>query len=393
MTVPTTHAGVGLEVFASTVNSDGVADISSEQSQPTASRSSFTVRPSSSAPVIALSSSWVAMDGTFDVSGHGFGHNEGVSLALNGITVGTATATSTGILATKAFKVPATDNFGPQTVVASGKINGKPATSGVVCDQLMERVPSGATHTGSEVNDQALNHHLRLSRPIISTRRGASTGGGRGRFGRRRGRCRLPRRRPRRGRRHQRPHRFAEVVDGRSGTSKIDTTPAVVGNLVIIGSVNRRLYALNSATGKVIWTTVLGDAIESSPSASGGEIYVGADNGHVYALQSSNGHVIWTARAAGKVKGSPAVDAAKGLVVVGDGTGVVRAFATATGKSLWEYAAGGAISVSPSIAVSTVYVGSSNGNEYALARPTGRFAGRTPPAARSRRQPRSRVWT
>ena len=116
-------------MFASAVDSDGVADISSEQSQPAASRSSFTVRPSSSAPVITLSSPWVAMDGTFDVSGHGFGHGEGVSFTLNGITVGSATSTATGILAAKAFKVPATDNFGPQTLVASGKINGKPATS------------------------------------------------------------------------------------------------------------------------------------------------------------------------------------------------------------------------------------------------------------------------
>ena len=69
MTVPTTHAGVGLGVFASAVNTDGVADISSEQSQPAPSRSSITVRPSSSAPMITLSSPWVAMDGTFDVSG------------------------------------------------------------------------------------------------------------------------------------------------------------------------------------------------------------------------------------------------------------------------------------------------------------------------------------
>ena len=62
-----------------------------------------------------------------------------------------------------------------------------------------------------------------------------------------------------------------------SGMSKIDTTPAVVGNLVIVGSVNQRLYALNTTTGKVVWTTVLGDAIESSPSAAGSEIFLGAD--------------------------------------------------------------------------------------------------------------------
>ena len=124
-----------------------------------------------------------------------------------------------------------------------------------------------------------------------------------------------------------------------SGTAKIDTTPTVVGNLVVVGSVNQRLYALNSTTGKVVWTTLLGDAIESSPSAAGAEIFLGADNGDVYCLQSSTGKVLWTEKAAGKVKGSPAVDAVKGLVIVGDGTGVIRAFAMTTGKLQWEYAA------------------------------------------------------
>ena len=373
VTVPTTHAGVGLEVFASAVDTDSVADIASEQSPPTAARSSFTVRPSSSAPVIALSSPWVAMGGTFKVSGHGFGHGEGVSFALNGISVGTATSSSSGILATKSFKVPANDNFGPQTVVASGTVNGKPATSvALYVTNSWSQYRGGAAHTGSEANDQALNHHLGLFPPNYldpawSFNAGAAVEGS------------------------------VDVVDGVvyladgrgvvdainvrtglqkwstdvSGTSKIDTTPAVVGTLVIVGSVNQRLYALNSATGKVVWTTVLGDAIESSPSASGGDIFVGADNGDVYAMQSTTGHIVWTARAAGKVKGSPAVDAAKGLVVVGDGTGVVRAFAMGTGKPLWEYAAGGAITVSPTIAVNTVYVGSSNGNEYALHEATG----------------------
>ena len=373
MTVPTTHAGVGLEVFASAVDSDGVADISSEQSQPTASRSSVTVRPSASAPVITLSSPWAAMDGTFDVSGHGFGRDEGVSFALNGIKVGTATSTANGTLAAKAFKVPETDNFGPQTLVASGQINGKPATSAAMyVTNTWSQYRGGATHPGSELNDQALNQHLGLFPsnyldPAWSFNAGSAVAGS-----------------------VDVVHGVVYLADGSgvvdainvmtglqkwstdvAGTSKIDTTPAVVGNLVIVGSVNRRLYAVNSATGKVVWTTVLGDAIESSPSAAGTEIFVGADNGDVYALQSSTGKVDWTAKAAGKVKGSPAVDSATGLVIVGDGTGVVRAFAMTTGKLRWKYTAGGTITVNPTIAVSTVYVGSSNGSVYALHESTG----------------------
>ena len=147
--------------------------------------------------MITLSSPWVAMDGTFDVSGHGFGHNEGVSFALNGITVGTATSTATGTLAAKAFTVPATDNFGPQTLVASGKINGKAATSAALyVTNSWSQYRGGAAHTGSELNDQALNHHLgplpaQLSRSGMELQR--RFGGGW--FGRRGRRCRLSGRR------------------------------------------------------------------------------------------------------------------------------------------------------------------------------------------------------
>ncbi len=374
-TVPTTAAGGALTVFASAVNTTGVADISSEQSPPTPSRSSFTVKPKASAPVISAASTWIGMDSEFAASGHGFGANEGVSFTLNGIAVGTSTANTSGTLPTTTFTVPSTDGFGPQTLLASGKINGKPATSeSVYITNAWSQYREGASHSGFETDDTVLNSHLGLFPPNYlakawSFNAGSAIAGS------------------------------VDVVDAVAyladaggkvdavnvqtgvqkwskdvaGTAKIDTTPAVVDGLVIVGSVNQRLYALNQATGAVVWTAILGGAIESSPSSAGDDVYVGDDNGNVYSLNALTGKLIWKAKATGKVKSSPAVDTSEGVLVIGDGTGVVRAFELTSGKLKWSYSAGGVITAAATIDGGAVFVSSSNGQEYSISDSTGKL--------------------
>ena len=56
ITAPTTDAGEGLVAYASAVDTDGVADISPEQSLPTSSRDSITILPKPSSPVITRGS-------------------------------------------------------------------------------------------------------------------------------------------------------------------------------------------------------------------------------------------------------------------------------------------------------------------------------------------------
>ncbi len=373
MTVPTTNAGEGLVAYASAVGSNGVADISAEQSLPTSSRDSFTILPKSSSPVVTVASRWVAMDGKLQVSGHGFGHGEALTFALNGLAVGTATATSSGLLAARQLTVPGTDTFGPQTLVVSAKTSGKPVTStSVYVTNAWSQFGEDPTHSNTEPDDAAILRHLSLyapdyMAPAWSFNVGSTISGS------------------------------TDVVDGVayvadsrgvvyainvrtglekwsrnvSGTSKIDTTPAVVHGLVIVGSVNQRLYALNASTGKEVWTTLTRGAIESSPAAAGANLYVGDDSGDVYALTGSTGKVLWRAKAGGAVKGSPAVDTGAGIVVVGDASGAIRAFAIGNGAAGWVYDTASPVTASPIVLAGTVYVGSHNGNEYALNEGTG----------------------
>ena len=44
------------------------------------------------------------------------------------------------------------------------------------------------------------------------------------------------------------------------------------------------VYALNATTGKLLWTYTTGNKVESSPAVAGNMVYVGNDDGYVYAL-------------------------------------------------------------------------------------------------------------
>jgi outer membrane protein assembly factor BamB len=375
MTVPTDNAGEGLVVYASAVDSDGVADISSEQSPATSSRAQITILPKASSPTLSVASRWVPMDGAIVVSGRGFGDGEAVSFSLNGLAVGTASANSAGVITAHSFTVPSSDSFGPQTLVASGERSGRPATSTLVyVTNSWTQAGENATHDNTDPSDLILFRHLSLYAPTYlqptwSFNAGSAVTGS---------------------------VDVSEAVvyladaDGVvdavnvrtgvekwstevSGESKIDTTPALVGNLVIVGSVNQRLYALSESNGKVVWTTTLGSAIESSPSAVGGVLYVGDDRGDVYALTASTGKVLWKSEAGGAVKDSPAVDTTVGDVVIGSSNGTVRALALSTGKVRWTYATGSSITSSTVILDGTVFAGAHDGTEYALHESTGKL--------------------
>ena len=373
MTVPTTAAGGGMVAYASAVDSDGIADISAEQSPLTPSRDAFTVLARSSSPDIAVANPYISMFGSFSVTGHGFGHDETLSFTLNGLAVGTATATADGVVTAKTFSVPKVDTFGPQTLVARKSGSGTVATTTTVyVTNAWSQSGNSSTHSNFESNDSVLREHIGISAgnymaDAWSFTTGAAIAGS------------------------------VDVVDGvayvadatgridaidvqtglqkwstdAAGSSRIDTTPAVVGGLVIVGSVNHSLYALEAATGRMAWTTVLHGAIESSPSAAGPDIFVGDDAGDVYALTASTGKVLWRSTAAGTIKDSPDVDTSTGTVVVGGGTGVIRAFSLTNGALRWSYTAGGSIGTSPISNSGTVYVGSSNGDEYAVSESTG----------------------
>src|SRR5262245_24817857 len=64
------------------------------------------------------------------------------------------------------------------------------------------------------------------------------------------------------------------------------------------------LSPLFHGQGGVKWRTQTGDAVRSSPAVTGRRIYVGSGDGHLYALDRATGSVVWRFDAGGAVDAS-----------------------------------------------------------------------------------------
>jgi hypothetical protein len=63
----------------------------------------------------------------------------------------------------------------------------------------------------------------------------------------------------------------------------VQSSPAVTGVVVYIGSGDGYLYALDALTGEQRWRFGTGRAITASPSLAGGLVYVGSRDGSLFA--------------------------------------------------------------------------------------------------------------
>ena len=74
---------------------------------------------------------------------------------------------------------------------------------------------------------------------------------------------------------------------------------AVAGDMAYFGSsADNKVYALDTATGRVRWSAVTGGPVRLAPTVAGGRVLVGSDDGCVYSLAAADGSLIWRFRAA-----------------------------------------------------------------------------------------------
>src|SRR5262249_10767848 len=145
---------------------------------------------------------------------------------------------------------------------------------------------------------------------------------------------------------------------------------------VYIGTLGGSLYAVSSA-GKYLWSYQAGMGIASSPAVGkDGTVYFGSWDYNVYAVKAvwtrvyNHGvwiwmwvpNLVWTYNTGNTISSSPAIDV-YGTVYIGSWNGNLYALDGATGNLKWYYATGGAITYSsPAIdANGVVYVGSNDG--------------------------------
>ncbi len=188
------------------------------------------------------------------------------------------------------------------------------------------------------------------------------------------------------------------------------SSAAVAQGVAYFGSDDRNLYAVNLADGNLLWKYSTGGKIRSTPAVAEGVVYFGSYDGNVYALCAKTGEKIWQFATGGErhfeAKGlhgakpssqtipdfwdlyasSPAV--AEGVVYIGSGDGNLYALCAKTGQLLWSFATGNVVHSSPAVAGGVVYFGSFDSCLYAVSAKDGRqlwkFQGGTDPQNHNR---------
>jgi outer membrane protein assembly factor BamB len=90
---------------------------------------------------------------------------------------------------------------------------------------------------------------------------------------------------------------------------------AVTDRLVIVGSRDKEVHALDRQTGKEVWAFPTRGKIDSSPVVAGDKIYVGSMDGNLYVLNLNTGKEVQHLELGRGVAASPAV--ADGCLVLG----------------------------------------------------------------------------
>ena len=99
-----------------------------------------------------------------------------------------------------------------------------------------------------------------------------------------------------------------KVVWSYDAGESIESSAAIVGGTVFVGSQKGELTALNLDNGAVYWKYTIDSPIgESSPAYSNGVVYVGDLGGWLHAVNATDGKKIWAFKAGNEIKSSPVV--------------------------------------------------------------------------------------
>src|ERR1043165_4322639 len=116
---------------------------------------------------------------------------------------------------------------------------------------------------------------------------------------------------------------------------------------------------------KQLWTYEAGDSIESSAAIVGGTVFIGSQKGELVALSLENGSVYWKFPTGNPIgESAPAYN--NGAVYIGDLGGWLNAINATDGKKLWAFKANGEIKSSPVVVGDRVLIGSYDEYLYCL---------------------------
>ncbi len=147
--------------------------------------------------------------------------------------------------------------------------------------------------------------------------------------------------------------------------SDMFTRPSLQDGLLVVGSRDANVYAIDIATQEAAWTFAYDSTWAMSTAVHDGTVFVGwSTNNKVSALDLKTGQLRWDHTLGSHTYTTAAV--VDDLVIWGSADGHLRAFDRLSGEPRWDYAVGSEIYGSPVAAAGRIYCGTDDGRLLAL---------------------------
>lgn len=148
----------------------------------------------------------------------------------------------------------------------------------------------------------------------------------------------------------------------------------IKGNTIYFGSSDSFLYALDKKTGNLIWKTYVNGSIVGKPTITENVVLINNMKNQLYSIDIKSGNILWQFNMKNSIYDDFAgwnyftADAVvhKGTIYIGSSDGNLYAINKNTGTPIWNYKTNGAIKATPLITDNTIYQPSNDGIIYVL---------------------------
>jgi glucose dehydrogenase len=134
-----------------------------------------------------------------------------------------------------------------------------------------------------------------------------------------------------------------------------ESSPAVANGIVYIGDLTGLFHAVNAANGSKLWTFKTGAEIKSSPVVVGDKVLIGSYDGHLYCLNARTGALAWKLQTEGQIHATPGI--ANGVAYIAGCDENFHGVRIADGKEVFKVPMGAQVGSSPAIAGTMAYFG------------------------------------
>ncbi|MDA0839731.1 MAG: PQQ-binding-like beta-propeller repeat protein [Planctomycetota bacterium] len=140
----------------------------------------------------------------------------------------------------------------------------------------------------------------------------------------------------------------------------IESSAAIVGDKVYIGSLDGTLHCIDLRAGKAVWTTKIKDAgFKASPGVKDGTIYIGDDFGKFHAFKDSDGKEIWNFETEGEIISS--ANFLGDSILFGSYDAFLYCLNAEGGKLRWKLESDGRVHATPAISAEKTFIAGCDG--------------------------------